>query len=68
MEIDITRLLEFADEINRREQDPLHGRGIAWIGTQIAVPFAAGEQRRIAAQVDDQVASCAGAVAAGLEA
>src|SRR6185437_15397153 len=69
VEIDVTRLFELADQVGEREQSRLHRGGILGIGPQIAVaPLAAGEQRRAAAEIENQVAAGLGAIARRFEA
>ncbi len=65
---DITRLVEFADELGCREGEALDRGGIARVGAQIAgAQVSCGEERGAAADVDDDVAMRDRAVARGFE-
>jgi hypothetical protein len=64
MEVDVAWLVELADQVGQGEQRPLHRRGIAGIGPEIAVALRMRrEQRRAAGKVEDQVAFAGDAVA-----
>ena len=67
-EIDVARLVEGAGQVARLEQQPLDRGGIAGIGPQIAVAqFVAGDQRRAARQIDQNIGFGEGAVAGRAE-
>src|SRR5260370_1216809 len=67
-EIDIARLLELADEIDEVEERPLHRGRIVRIRPQIAVAARGrGEEGGAAAQIENEIAARAGAVARRLE-
>ena len=54
---DINGLLELADHLDQLEHGPLDRGGIAGVGAQISIaPLVRRKQRRIAAQIKDQVA------------
>src|SRR5690348_2625358 len=68
LEVDVTRLFEFTDEIGEREQRCLDSRGIFGSGPQRTVAaFAAGEEGCAAAQVENQITPRFRAVARHLE-
>ena len=55
---DVARLVEAADEVARLEHRREHGGRIAGIGAQIAVAqIGRGEQRRLAREVEHDVAA-----------
>ncbi len=63
-EADVARLVETAGKVARLKHGAQHARGIARIGTQIAVAqVAGGKQRRSTGQVDQNVATRHRAVA-----
>ena len=68
MEVDVARLVELADQIGQREQRPLHRRGIAGIGPEVAVALFVGrKQRRAAGKVEDQVTFADDAITRSVE-
>ncbi len=61
---DVARLIETADEVARLEHRLEHGRWIAGVGAQIAVAqVGCGEKRRLAGQVEHEIAARHRAVA-----
>ncbi len=69
VERDVTRLVEAADEIARREHGFQHRRAVGGIGTQVAsAQIGCGEERCSTAKIEQDVALRDRAVAPGTEA
>src|SRR6202034_552687 len=58
IETDVARFVEGTDEVARLQYDTQYRRGVARIGTQVAVAqIDAGEQRGAAGKIDNDVAA-----------